>query len=107
MGVNAVRGGWLCENPVRFSLNDGPMETAIHVVKYLVHARLDYWVLLQDCRSTLPWHSLFTFHLENSILSAHAKPSLENNSINLLISIGVVLKITVYIYSIKLKLCSL
>ena len=34
IGGNAVRGGWcngggrgVCENPVRFSLNDGPMET--------------------------------------------------------------------------------
>ena len=36
MGGNAVRGKWWwwwwggwaeCENPVRFSLNDGPMET--------------------------------------------------------------------------------
>ena len=40
--------------------------------------------------------SLFTFHLENSTLSAHAKPSLENNLSNLLISIGVVIKITLY-----------
>ena len=45
--------------------------------------------------------SLFTFHLENSILSAHVKPSLENNSRNLLISIGIVIKVTVYIYPIK------
>ena len=43
--------------------------------------------------------SLFTFHLENSTLSAHVQPSLENNSSNLLISIGVVIKITVYILS--------
>ena len=45
-----------------FSLNDGPMETVgIHVGKYLVHARLDYWVLSQDCRNTLPWHKLLNF----------------------------------------------
>ena len=78
----------------------------IRVGKYLMHARLDYWV----CHKTGEIHflgiscstfSLFTFHLENSTLSAHVKPSLENNSINLLISIGVVIKITVYIYSIK------
>ena len=30
----------------------------IHVGKYLVHARLDYWILSQDCRNTLPWHKL-------------------------------------------------
>ena len=41
--------------------------------------------------------SLLSFHLENSTLSAHVKPSLENNSSNLLISIG----ITVYKNSIK------
>ena len=41
--------------------------------------------------------SLFTFDSENSTLSAHVKPSLENNSSNLLISIAVVVKITVYI----------
>ena len=43
--------------------------------------------------------SLFTSHLENSTLFTHVKPSLENNSSNLLISIGVVIKITVYIYT--------
>ena len=41
--------------------------------------------------------SLFTFHLENSTLSAHVKPSLENDSSNLLISIGVVINITVHV----------
>ena len=45
--------------------------------------------------------SLFTFHLENSTLSAHVKPSLENNYSNLPISIGAVIKITVYTFSIK------
>ena len=39
--------------------------------------------------------SLFTFHLENSTVYAYVKPSLENNSSNLLISIAVVIKITV------------
>ena len=40
------------------------------------------------------------FHLENSTLSAHVKPLLENSSSNVLISIGVVIKITVlFIYS--------
>ena len=45
--------------------------------------------------------SLFTFHLGNSILSPHAKPSLENNSSSLLISVGVVIEKTVHVYSIK------
>ena len=45
--------------------------------------------------------SLFTFHLENSFLSAHVKVSLENNCSNFLVSIGVVIKITFYIYSMK------
>ena len=56
--VCGVVGG--CENPVRFSLNDGPMETGIHVGKYLVHARLDC-VLSQECRNILPWHKLLNF----------------------------------------------
>ena len=79
----------------------------IQVGKYLVQARLDYWTLSQDSRNTLSWHkscstfSLFTFHLENSTLSARVKPSLENNSSNLLISVAAVIKIIVYIYSIK------
>ena len=81
----------------------------IHVGKYLVHSRLDYWVLSQDCRNTLPWHKLLHFlsvyfplrKLNSLSLSAHVKRSLENNSSNLLTSIGAVIKITVYIHSIK------
>ena len=112
MGGNAVREGWcgrggIRENPVRFFLNDGPMET----VEYMwvnIWCMLDW--IIGFCHKTAEIHflgiscstfSLFTFHLENSTLSAHVKPSLENNSSNLLISIGVVIKITVYIYSIK------
>ena len=95
------------ENPMRFSLNDGPMET----VEYMW---INIWYMLDwiigFCHKTAEIHffgiscstfSLFTFHLKNSTLSAHVKPSLENNSSNLLISIGVVIKITVYIYLIK------
>ena len=92
---------------MRFSLNDVPMET----VEYMwvnIWCVL-YWII-GLCHETAEMHflginystfSLFTFHLENSTLSAHVKPSLENNSSNFLISIGVVIKITVYIYSIK------
>ena len=99
----------VCENPVRFSLNDGPMET----VEYMwvnIWCMLDW--IIGFCHKTAEIHflgiscstfSLFTFSLENSTLSAHVKPSLENNSSNLLISIGVIIKITVYIYSIKLN----
>ena len=28
----------------------------IHVSTYLVHARLDCWILSQDCRNTYLWH---------------------------------------------------
>ena len=97
----------VCENPMRFSLNDGPMET-------LEYMWVNSWCILdwiiEFCHKTAEIHflgiscstfSLFTFHLENSTLSAHVKPSLENNSSTLLISIGVVIKITVYIYSVK------
>ena len=94
---------------LRFSLNDGPMET----VEYM---RVNIWCMLDwiigFCHKTGEIHfldiscstfSLFTLHLENSALSAHVKPSSENNSRNLLISIGVVIKINVYIYSTKLN----
>ena len=30
----------------------------IHVGRYLVHARLDNWIMSQDCRNTFPWHKL-------------------------------------------------
>ena len=40
-----LQGIGVCENPERFSLNDG----------------LNYWVLSQDCRNTLPWHTLLNF----------------------------------------------
>ena len=102
-----VRGGGLCENRVTFSLNDGPMET----VEYMwvnIWCMLDW--IIGFCHKTAEIHflgiscstfSLFTFHLANSTLSAYVKPSLENNSSNLLISFGVVIKITVYLYSIK------
>ena len=100
--MNLLVGG-LCENPVRFSLNNGPMETVEHMW-------VNIWFMLDliigFCHKTAEIHflgisrstfSLFSFHLENSTLSAHVKPSLENNSSNLLISIG----ITVYKNSIK------
>ena len=54
---------------------------------------------LDISRST--FFSLLTFHLENSTLSAHVKSLLENNFSNLPISLGVVIKITVYMYFIK------
>ena len=91
--------GGLCENFVRFSLNnDGPMET----VEYMwvnIWCMLDW--IIGFCHKTAEIHflgiscstfSLFTFHLENSTLFAHVKPSLENDSSNLLFSIGVVIK---------------
>ena len=76
MGGNAVRGGGgkVCENPVRFSLNDGSVET----VEYMwvnIWCMLD-WIVF--CHKTAEIHflgiscstfSLFTFHLENSTLS--------------------------------------
>ena len=76
----------VCDN-LRFSLNDRPVET----VEYIW---VNIWCMLD-------WIIGFCHHLENSIFSAHVKPSLENNFSNLLISIGVVIKITVYIDSIK------
>ena len=100
----------LCEYPVRFFLNDGPMET----VEYMIHVGKYIWCILDwiigFCHKTAKIYflgiscstlSMFTFYLENSSLSVHVKPSLENNSRNLLISISVVITITVYIYSIK------
>ena len=54
-------GNTVCENPVRLSLNDGSVETGIHVGKYLVHARLDYWVFSQDCRNIITWNTLLNF----------------------------------------------
>ena len=107
-GGNAVRegwfGGWVCEYPVRFSLNDGPMKS-LEYMWVNIWSMLDW--IIGFCHKTAKIHflgiscstfSLFTFHLENSTLSSHVKPSLENNSSNLLISIGVVIKITVHIY---------
>ena len=73
-------------------------------VSICIWCMLDW--IIGFCRKTAEIHflglscsifSLFTFYLENSTLSADIKPSLENNSSNLLISIGVVIKITVYI----------
>ena len=105
-----VEGGGVCENPLRSSLIDGPMETVEY--KWInIWCMLDWiirfyqktaeiYFLGKNCSS----FSLFTFHLENSTLSAHVKPSLENNSSNLLIPIGVVIKITVYICLIKFNL---
>ena len=91
-------GKGVCQNPVRFSLNDCPMET----VEYMW---VNIWCMLDwtigFCHKISEVHflgiscssfSLFTFHLENSTLSAHVKPSLENNPSNLLISTGVVIK---------------
>ena len=39
------RGRGVCEIPVRLPMNDGAMETGIHVDRYSVHARLDYWIM--------------------------------------------------------------
>ena len=88
----------MCENPLRFSLNDGPMETVEY--KWVnIWCMLD--LIIWFCHKTAEIHflgiscstfTLFTFHLENSTLSAHVKPSLENNSSNLVISIGLVIK---------------
>ena len=110
-GVMWWRGWGVCESPVRFSLNDGPMET----VEYML---VNIWCMLDwiigFCYKIaeiyflgISWStfSLFTFPLENSTLSSYVKRSLESNSSNLLISNGVVTKVTVYIYSIKF--CSL
>ena len=70
-------GVGVCENPVRFSLNDGPMET----VEYMwvnIWCMLDW--IIGFCHKTAEIHflgiscstfSLFTFHLENSTLSLH------------------------------------
>ena len=33
----------------------------MHVGNFLVHARLDYWILSQECRNTLPWHKLLNW----------------------------------------------
>ena len=30
----------------------------MHMGKYLVHARLDSWILPQNCWNTLPWHTV-------------------------------------------------
>ena len=76
-----VYGRGVYENPVRFSLNDGPMET----VEYMW---VNIWCMLD-------WIIGFC----HKTVSAHVKPSLENNSSNLLISIGVIIKITVLIYT--------
>ena len=79
-----------CENPVRFSLNDGPMET-IEYMWVNIWCMLDW--IIGFCHKTAEIHflsiscstfSLFAFHLENSTLSAHVKPALENDSSNLL-----------------------
>ena len=38
---------------------DGPTETVnTHVGEYLVHAGLDFWILSQNCRNALPWHTV-------------------------------------------------
>ena len=101
MGGKAVRGGWCeerwgveggCENPVRFPLNDGPRETVEYM--WVNICCMPDWII-GFCHKTAEIHflgiscsnfSLFTFHLENSTLSAHVEPSLENHSSNLLIS---------------------
>ena len=77
-GKTPLEAGWcgdLCENPVRFSLNDGPTET----VEYMwlnICCMLDW--IIGFCHKTAEIHflgiscstfSLFTFHLENSTLS--------------------------------------
>ena len=107
------RGSWdgggegLHEDPVRFSLNDSPTETA-ECMWVNIWCMPD-WIIGFCCKTagihflgiSCSTFSLFTFDLENSTLSAYVKLSLENNFSNLPISIGVVIKITVYIYSIK------
>ena len=57
MGGDAVilGTGGVCENPVRFSSNDGPMET-VEYIWVLIIGLLDF-----DCRNALPWHKLLKF----------------------------------------------
>ena len=105
MGESPVRRWWcvvegVSENPVGFSLNEYMCVNIWCMLDWIIgfcHKTVEIHFLGISCSTFSP----FTFHLENSSLSAHVKPSLENNSSNLLISNGVVIKITVYIYSAK------
>ena len=55
-------GVGVCENPVRFSLNDGPVETVEYMwvnIWCMLDGIIGFWS--QDCRNTLPWHKLLNF----------------------------------------------
>ena len=47
-----------------WNFNEAPHEQwcyvncGIRVGRSLVHARLDYWIMSQDCRNAFPWHEL-------------------------------------------------
>ena len=58
MWGKTVRMRVLCEIPMRLPLNNGTIETVIHRGRYLVHARLDYWIMSHNCRNTFPRHEL-------------------------------------------------
>ena len=62
-GARPLEGeGGGCEISVRLPMNDGAMETVEYmwVGRYLVHARLDYWIMSQNCRNAFPWHGLLS-----------------------------------------------
>ena len=49
------------EISVKLSMNNDTIQTGIHVGGYVVHARLDYWIMSQDCRKPFPWHELLNW----------------------------------------------
>ena len=62
-GARPLEGeGGGCEISVRLPMNDGAMETVEYmwVGRYLAHARLDYWIMSQNCRNAFPWHELLS-----------------------------------------------
>ena len=63
-GARPLEGeGGGCEISVRLPMNDGAMETVEYmwVGRYLVHARLDYWIMSQNCRNKFLWHELLNW----------------------------------------------
>ena len=58
MWGNTIWGGGSFKNPIRLLVWWSSGNCWIHVNKYFVHARLDYYILSQSCRNALLWHAV-------------------------------------------------